>query len=96
MEKSEERYSLMNFWKNLRTDRRTLNSVDGSLRSIRKVLSSVQLVRCSSCGAQYEINPAEYTQVDFSRNHASRETRLECRRRLRLSLFLTPILSVFL
>lgn len=43
-------------------------TVDGSLQNIRKVLSSVQLVKCCTCGAQYEINPAEFSQVNFTRN----------------------------
>ncbi len=46
-------------------------TADGSLQSIRKVLTSVQLVRCCTCGAQYEINPAEFTQVSFTRNSVS-------------------------
>jgi len=46
-------------------------TADGSLQSIRKVLTSVQLVRCCTCGAQYEINPAEFTQVNFTRNSVS-------------------------
>lgn len=61
-------------FKNLKKNKRVNESltVDGSLQSIRKVLSSVQLVRCCTCGAQYEINPAEYTQVEFTRNYNSR------------------------
>ena len=46
-------------------------TADGSLQNIRKVLTSVQLVRCCTCGAQYELNPAEFTQVSFTRNSAS-------------------------
>lgn len=46
-------------------------TADGSLQSIRNVLASVQLVRCCTCWAQYEINPAEFTQVSFSRNSDS-------------------------
>lgn len=66
-------------FKNLKKNKRVNETltVDRSLQNVRKVLSSVQLVRCCTCSAQYEINPAEYTQVDFTRNHDSKEERLE-------------------
>ena len=45
-----------------------ITTIDGSLQHIRKVLGMIQQVKCCTCGALYEINPAQYTEVNFTRS----------------------------